>query len=136
VPNRQTSRANGAKGGRPKGRRSQETLNKQAAEDAYRAFLQAHQQRLWSTALEAACGAYVLFRRTEAGAVQVTDPEEMAALLARPQTKGQLWYLECRRPDATLMKELHHRLMGPPTQIVEVSGSQSQPIHIVHQQIE
>lgn len=77
-------------------------------------------------------------RRTKDGVVHVTDPQEMATLLAQPPVKGQpqQWYLECRRPDPTLMKELHHRLMGPPTQIVEVSGSQSQPIHIVHQQIE
>jgi hypothetical protein len=61
----------------------------------------------------------------------------MAELLAQSAAAGrQRWYLECRRPDATLMKELHHRLMGPPTQIVEVSGGPSQAIHIVHQQID
>jgi hypothetical protein len=122
--------------GRKKGGRNQDTLDKQTAEAEYRKFLQTHHLRLWSAALEAACGSFLLFRRTEDGAVQVTDPAEMARLLGQPQTKGQHWYLECRRPDATLMKELHHRLMGPPTQIVEVSGSPSQPIHIVHQQIE
>jgi hypothetical protein len=53
--------------GRKKGGRNPETLTKQAAEDAYRAFLQAHQQRIWSTALEAACGSFVQFRRTRTG---------------------------------------------------------------------
>jgi hypothetical protein len=45
--------------GRKKGGRNQETLTKQASEGAYRAFLQAHHQRLWSAALEAACGSFV-----------------------------------------------------------------------------
>jgi hypothetical protein len=116
--------------GRKKGGRNQETLEKQAAEAAYRTFLQTHHLRLWSAALEAACGAYLLFRRTEDGVVQVTDPEEMARLLAQPPGKGREshWYLEHRRPDPTLMKELHHRLMGPPRQTVEVSGSSEMTI--------
>ena len=46
MPNRQRSREQGKKGGRPKGRRSHETLHKQAVEEAYRAFLQTHHERL------------------------------------------------------------------------------------------
>jgi hypothetical protein len=123
--------------GRKKGGRNQETLNKQAAEEAYRAFLQAHHQRLWTAALEAACGSFVLMRRTAAGVVQVTDPHEMATLLAQPSSKGRdpQWYLEVRKPDATLMKELHHRLMGPPTQMIELSATEPMRISIVHQQL-
>jgi len=136
VPKPHTSRTNGKKGGRPKGRPSQQTLNKQAAEAEYRAFLHAHHQRLWTAALEAACGSFVLFRRTKDGVEQVTDPAEMARLLAQPPGKGrEHWYLERRRPDAQLMKELHHRLMGPPTQMVEVSGTASVPIRIVYEQL-
>lgn len=125
--------------GRKKGGQNEETLTKQAAEAAYRAFLQTHHQRLWSAALEAACGSFVLFRRTKDGVVvQVTDPQEMATLLAQSPATGPAshWYLECRRPDPTLMKELQHRLMGPPTQMVELSGTQAVTVQIVHQQIE
>lgn len=50
----------------------------------------------------------MLFRRTKAGVEQVTDPNEMQRLLANPSAKGrpEQWYLESRRPDAQLMKEL------------------------------
>jgi hypothetical protein len=75
-------------------------------------------------------------RRTPEGVIQVTDPGEMALLLGQPQAKGQLWYLECRRPDPTLMKELHSRLMGPPSQMVEISDTQPVEVRILHQQIE
>ena len=109
-----------------------QTLDKQAAETACRAFLQAHHQRIW-TALEAACGSFVLMRRTKDGVVQVTDPEEMARLLAEPPPRGrdQQWYLEVRRPDPTLMKALHHRLIGRPTQLVESSGTEPLRVRIV-----
>ena len=138
MPNQHSSRANVKKGARPKGRQSQETLNKQAADEAYRAFLQAHHQRIWSAALEAARGSFVLMRRTKDGVGQVTDPQEMARLLAEPPSKDRVshWYLECRRPDPTLMKELHHRLMGPPTQTVEVASGQAVTVQIVHQRME
>src|SRR5262245_46584509 len=123
--------------GRPKGCVNQTTIDKRTAEDAYRAFLQAHHQRIWTAALEAACGSLVLFRRTEAGVEQVTDPEEIARLLAQPpgKSRGQEWYLECRRPDAQLMKELQHRLMGPPTQTIDVTGTEPVTVRIVHQQM-
>ena len=134
MPNTRTSRENGKKGGRPKGRRSQHTLTKQAAEDAYRAFLQAHHQHVWTAALEAACGSFVLFRRTTDGVEQVTDPDEMQRLLATPPATGRPphWYLERRRPDPTLMKELQHRPMGPPRQMLDVNGTEPVTVHIVH----
>jgi hypothetical protein len=61
----------------------------------------------------------------EAGVEQVTDPDEMRRLLATPPAKGrpQHWYLESRRADAQLMKELHHRMMGPPGQMIEVGDT-------------
>jgi hypothetical protein len=73
---------------------------------------------------------------TAYGVVQVVDPHEMVALLAQPQTKGQHWYLECRRPDPTMMKDLQHRLMGPPIETVDVNGTQPVPIRIAFQQVE
>jgi len=137
VPNQRRSRENGKRGGRPKGRQSRHTLNKQAAEEAYRAFLQAHHQRIWTAALEAACGSFVLFRVTKDGPVQVTDPREMATLLAQPrgQPGERLWYLEARRPDPQLMKELHHRLMGPPRQTIELETPEPISVRIIHQEV-
>ena len=61
----------------------------------------------------------------------------MARLLAQPQGKGrgERWFLECRKPDAHLMKELQHRLMGPPTQTIDVTGTEPVTVRIVHQQM-
>ena len=66
-----------------------------------------------------------------------TDPDEMARLLAQPPGtgRGEHWFLGCRKPDAQLMKELDHRLMGPPAQTVDVGGTQPVTIHITHEQV-
>ena len=34
-----------------------------------------------------------------------------------------------------MMKELHHRLMEPPTQTIELGGTEPLRVHIVHQQM-
>jgi len=67
----------------------------------------------------------------------VTDPDEMRRLLATLSAKGrpQHWYLETRRPDAQLLKELHHRMMGPPGQMIEVNGTDPVTVRIVHQHL-
>jgi hypothetical protein len=86
------------KGGRPKGRQSQQTLDKRAAEAEYRAFLQAHHhQRLWTAALEAACGIFVLFQRTRTALGP--GGNGAAAGAATGKGRGERWFLECRKPE-------------------------------------
>ena len=124
--------------GRPKGSKDPHTKSKQATEDAYRAFMQADEEARWRVQRERALGAYVLMVLTDEGYVRITDPDHIAEIMRRPQTRGKTaWLIEAQAPDPALVKEINNRTMGVPTQLHEVGTAEGAPlpVRIVHQEL-
>jgi len=124
--------------GRPKGTRDPQTQQKALVEAEFRAYMLREKEALWRAQRERALGVYVLVVRTEAGYQRVSDPDEIARVLRKPQGRGTAhWLIEAQPPDVPLAKEINNRLMGVPTQLHEVGTSDGAPlaVRIVHQQV-
>ena len=98
VPSRRSSRANGKKGGRPKGRQSQQTLDKQAAEAQFRAFL--HSKAPWGQ--NQTGGAGRLGSAMISGSVRVS--ETSVTFAAWVPIRRQLRTAKTVKPRAGLVK--------------------------------
>jgi hypothetical protein len=124
--------------GRPKGSQDPHTKSKQATEDAYRAFMLREQEALWRAQRERALGVFVLVVQTDMGVVRVTNPDDIAEIVQRPNVRGKTaWLIEAQAPDAALVKEINNRTMGVPTQVHELGTATGAPlpVTIVHQEL-
>src|SRR5262245_25259790 len=96
--------------GRPKGTLNPATKSKQLVEEEFRAFMLREKTAIWRAQLERALGAFVLMVPSDEGYVRVTDPELIAEIMARPNTRGKTaWLIEAQAPDTALLKEINNR---------------------------
>lgn len=112
--------------GRPKGARSQSTIEKEAWNERIRARIAARADDFFEAQAQLALGVVHLLAKDKDGQfVQVTDPEVMVRVL----NSGETFYrLAARNPDGNVLRDLFNRLCGVPApqkQQVEVSGSLS-----------
>lgn len=125
--------------GRPKGSTGPHAVTraKQIIEEEFRAYMLREKEALWRAQRERALGVFVLVVQTDEGYVRVTDPDHIAEIVAQPNVRGKTaWLIEAHAPDVPLAKEINNRLMGVPTQSVEVGTADGAalPVRIVHQQ--
>jgi len=125
------SRRNGAKPGRPRGR------PKGSITEATRRKIELHQQfkdrvaaefgPLLDAQMEAAKGvSHMLALDKETGQfVRVTSPKKMLEVL----NSGSKWYrIYAQNPDVRALKDIFDRVLGTPTQSVELSGPEGHAI--------
>ena len=119
------SRQNGKKGGRPKGSRSQETLDKIAAREFVRQQVTASLAPLIAAQIANALGIRHTFMRDEAGRfVQLTDPEAIATALNSGDEKKYYWTFT-KDPSVQAFTDLLNRALDKPAeqeQAVSVTG--------------
>ena len=103
--------------GRKVGSLGKVTRDRAAVEAEYRAFMLREKAALWRAQRERAIGSYVLIVQTDEGRQRVTDPDEIARIVAKPAGRGKThWLIEAQAPDVNLAKEINNRVMGMPTQ--------------------
>ena len=136
------SRANGKKGGRPKGRRDASTLEREAVLRAYRERVCRQADRLLDAELTVALGCSMLFRKPKEGkerkVERVTDEATIKAFL-----NGELddsttdWYfITTERPDTLTVRNMFDRTFDRPMQRTELSGDGGGPVltRVIHEE--
>jgi hypothetical protein len=127
----ETSRINGRKGGRPKGRKSAATLEREAVQRAFNQRVMEHADRLFDAQLAAAVGVTMLFKRPKGGgqAVRVTSHAEIRKFLDRhgpagevEQDDGTYYFLATEKPNAEAVDRLLNRGLGKPADTVDLKG--------------
>lgn len=124
--------------GRPKGRKNDATLAREAVQKAIDQRVMRLADRLISAQLAAAEGVMFLFKRPRAGGKveRVTSESEIKRYLdahgtadEAPADDGGIYYfLAAERPSADAADRLLNRTMGKPKEAVEVSGPGGGPI--------
>ena len=119
------------KRGRPKGSLAIETLDKMEMLRQFRARVSQEFGPLMDAQMAAAKGVSHMMARDKSGKwIQVTDPEIMAKVL----NSGETFYkIHAQNPDVRALKDIFDRLWGTPTQSVEVSGKDGDPLIVMWQ---
>jgi hypothetical protein len=128
------SRENGKKGGRPKGAKSQATLEREAVLRAYRERVCKVADRLLDSELTVALGCAMLFRKPKTGkdrkAERVTDEDTIRRYLdGELDTDESDWYfIVTEKPDTFTIRGMFDRTFDKPAQRHEVTGKDGAPI--------
>ena len=112
----------GAKKGVPQAR----TLEKMELLRQQRTFYAQHLMALWQARLDLALGCHHLMGKEQDGTfTKITDPDKMEKVL----NSGSTFYnLYAQNPDRQALKDIDDRLFGTPTQQMELSGPEGQPL--------
>lgn len=126
--------------GRPKGRKDNKTLEREAIQKAFDQRVLRAADRLFNAQLSAAEGVTFLFRRKrkqkgEDGKIErVTSPADITAYLEQhgaaesgEMSDGTYYFLAAERPSADAADRLLNRAMGKAKESVEHSGSVTVP---------
>lgn len=130
-----TSRRNGRKGGRPKGRKSPATIEREATLKAYRERVCRNAQRLLDAEMTVALGCAMLFRKPKNGkgkVERVTDEETIRRYLGGELDHDELdWYfIVTERPDSNTIRGMFDRTFDKPAQRVAVTGEDGGAVEI------
>lgn len=137
----QASRANGRKGGRPKGAKSSATIEREAVLRAYRQRVCQQADRLLDAELTVAFGCSYLYRKpkkAEKGEARkaelVTDPEVIRRYLDGELDHDDLdyYYITTERPDTSTVRGMFDRTFDRPAQTVNTPDlPQTTPLFMV-----
>lgn len=122
----ESARQNGKKGGRPKGRKSDATLNKEAAREAFRDFLSPHVEALHGAQVEHAKGLrYLVARHIKTG--KFAKLTEVLAQAIADGTNPDYESIEVWSKDPSIQaySDLMNRYMDKPKeqeQTISISG--------------
>jgi hypothetical protein len=127
----QTSRANGQKGGRPKGKKSAATLEREAVAAAFRQRVLKAADRLFDAQLALASGCSFLYRiertkskkQEKARHVLVTDAEEIQRYLDGELDSEDYYYVTTKEPNNQAIVDMLNRAIGKPKDEIEHSGA-------------
>jgi hypothetical protein len=123
MPAAQTSRLNGRKGGRPKGRKSTATLSKEAARDYVRQRVVAELEPLLDAQIAHAKGISHFFLRNRQGQFeQVTDPKMIAAALNIGE-EGTYYWIFTKDPSTQAFTDLMNRALDKLREQMDVQMS-------------
>ena len=121
------SRENGRKGGRPKGAKSPQTLEREAVAAAFRERVFKKADRLLNAQLTLAEGCSFLFKIVKRGKreehVIVTDPKEIKAYLDGDLDDEEYRYISTKEPNNQAIDSMLNRTLGKPKETVEVQGN-------------
>lgn len=118
------------KGGRPKGSRSIETLDKIAAREALRLMVTAKMQPLVDAQIANALGIAHLFIRDKAGKfVQVTDPAQIQTILNSGK-QNEYFYVHTKDPSIQAFTDLMNRALDKPAEQIKLTGAEDGPVEV------
>lgn len=117
--------------GRKKGGKNAETIEREAALTAFRRRVIKHADELFDSQMQLARGCSILYRIDEVGKrkehVIVTSAEEIKRFLDG-ETGADYYYITTEKPDNKAVDSLLDRALGKPTQSIEMSGRDGEPI--------
>lgn len=141
----EANRINGKKGGRPKGRKNDRTLEREASRKAYEQWVLDKLNPLFQAQLLAALGQVFVFRKEHHGTgaskriehVQLTEPIEIADALDRIandengfSTEDGFCYVMAKAPEFRAAEAMLNRGIGTPAQHLELTGKDGGPMAI------
>jgi hypothetical protein len=114
--------------GPEKGTKYRKTLEKEQMRQRFRARVSARLDPLIDAELDAALGVtHLLAQGPDGKWLQVTDPAIMVAVL-----NGDGFYkITAQNPNVYALKDIFDRTMDKPTESVEVSGKDGEPIELI-----
>src|SRR5262245_42884964 len=108
--------------GRPKGRKSANTLTKEAGREVLRQMVIEHLKPLVEAQLQNALGIRHIFLRDDAGRfVQLTDPKQIEAAL-NSGDEGKYYWTFTKDPSIQAFTDLMNRALDKPIEQVQLSG--------------
>jgi uncharacterized protein YggU (UPF0235/DUF167 family) len=124
------SKRNGQKGGRPKGKKNQTTLEKEAILEAIKQRIFQKADQLIGAQFSIAEGCSYLFeiihykegKEKKSKHVLVKDPEEIKRYLDGDAEPDKYYFITTDRPDDKALANLLDRAFGKPKESVELSG--------------
>lgn len=128
------ARANGKKGGRPKGSKSPQTLEREAALAAYRARVCKIADDLLDAELTAAKGCTFLFKRPKNGKVERVTSEALIKQFLDgelPNTDDAFYFISTEKPDTMAIRGIFDRTFDRPAQRVELGGTNGEAVATV-----
>ena len=146
------ARENGKKGGRPKGSKSQSTLERERVFAEVKNRIMNQAQRILDSQMSLAQGQQFLYRidteidgkgkKTRSKPVLVVNPEEIANYLDGEYGDGETlnseteyYYITTKEPNNMSIDSMFDRTFGKSTQAIEVSGKNGGPITITGMKI-
>jgi hypothetical protein len=129
------SRKNGAKGGRPKGRKNNATLEREAVSAEVRQRIMRNADRLVTAQLSVAEGCSFLFRREKNGKyAPVKDETAIAKFLNGELDPEAYEYIYTERPNNFAIQDMLNRALGKPVEQVDHkhTGPDGGPVQIHH----
>jgi hypothetical protein len=129
----EASRQNGKKGGRPRGSKNVASLERDKVAAALRQRILQSADRLFNAQMSLAEGCAFLFKRGAAGgkATLVTDEATLRRYVDGELDPEEFVYLHTERPNIVAIQDAFNRALGKPTETVEVSGKDGEPVRVV-----
>ncbi len=112
----------------PKGKVTAKVAERLELLHIYRTRVAPKLLELVESQMQAAQGVSHLMAKDRDGKfIQVTDPVMMARVL----NSGETFYrIHAQNPDVRALKDIFDRLMGMPTQALELTGAEGQPLEV------
>lgn len=112
-----TSRANGKKGGRPKGTKDPHTLSKEAAREALRVMVTEHMRPMTEAQIASACGIKYLVGRAKKGGKFIHLTQEMTEAILRGEvTEFEAIEVWEKIPNVQAYTDLMNRALDKPAE--------------------
>jgi hypothetical protein len=133
----EASRRNGAKGGRPKGRKDTQTIEREAVLKAYRERVCQQAQRLLDAEMTVAQGCSFLYKKPKESkkgearkSERVTNPETIRAFLdgELEDDADEFFYIVTERPDTLTIRNMLDRTFDKPAQRVEMTDGEGNAV--------
>jgi hypothetical protein len=124
-----TSRQNGKRGGRPRGRKNNKTLEREVIAEAFRQRVYAAMEELFGAQVTLARGCSFLFKRrrikskgggTSERAELVTNPDEIQAYLNGELDPDYYYYITTKEPSNLAIADMLNRALGKPVEAVQM----------------
>ncbi len=139
----QASKENGKKGGRPKGRKNEATIEKERELNAVKQRIMKNAQRIIDSQLSLSQGQQFLYRidtnkkGIKSKPVLITDSEEIANYLDGEfgdgeslNTETEYYFITTKEPNNMAADSMLNRAFGKPTENMELTGKDGQPLVI------
>jgi hypothetical protein len=128
----EASRQNGKKGGRPRGSKNVASLERDKVAAALKQRILQSADRLFNAQMSLAEGCAFLFKRGAAGgkATLVTDEATLRRYVDGELDPEEFVYLHTERPNIVAIQDAFNRALGKPTETVEVSGKDGEPMRV------
>lgn len=129
------SRKNGAKGGRPKGRKNNSTLEREAVAAEVRQRIMRNADRLVTAQLSVAEGCSFLCRKEKGGKYSIVKDEVSILRFLNGELDPDMFeYIHTERPNNFAIQDMLNRALGKPVEQIDHKhvGPDGGPVQIHH----